>query len=193
MTGMENQGPAGEAFHLSLLMKILPHCDSEGVHGGADLMGFNPDKYPVQRVRQATLDDEPRRVLFQIRKRVFPCLPTCKIFLEKVKVLALMLCERDIHIHKRDVKRFIDKFHEPQGEGSAFLHRSPFPDIRINNSNSVFRLLNPADGEIVGAELPDRNADMVGAGIHNLREKRADLFGKSLFLAVRQIPVKLEL
>ena len=91
VTGMEDQGPAGETFHLSLLMKILPHCDSEGVHGGADLMGFNPDKYPVQRVRQATLDDEPRRVLFQIRKRVFPCLPTCKVFLEKVKVLALML------------------------------------------------------------------------------------------------------
>ena len=51
----------------------------------------NQGQYPAQRVRQATLDDESRRILFQIRKRVFPCLPTCKVFLEKVKVLALML------------------------------------------------------------------------------------------------------
>ena len=55
-----------------------------------------------------------------------------------------------------------------QRQGAALVEGSSVSDVRVDKGNAFFRLLDPAEGKIVGAAFMDRNTDVVGARVHDL-------------------------
>jgi hypothetical protein len=92
-----------------------------------------------------------------------------------------------------NVKGSVKQIHEPQSQCSAQLHGAARPDIRIDDGNSFFWFLDPADGQVVGTEFTDRDADMIGSGIHHPRKQLSYLLGKRDLFSVCQAPVYFKL